>query len=120
MKLFFFPVNTISISPCPLRSANLCLTAPRDGKLNLLLYLFPLPRRGASNSEPPKHNQLSGLQWQRMQNADKTLQRFLFFFVMKREKTIWFDTLGGLFSLLWLGKRELFIAFSEGKVDYTQ
>lgn len=46
---------------------------PGEGKLNLLLYLFPLLRRGISNSEPPKHNQLSELQWQRMQNADKTL-----------------------------------------------
>lgn len=55
---------------------NLCLTLPREGKLNLLLYLFPLPRRSISNSEPPKHNQLSELQWQRMQNADKTLQTF--------------------------------------------
>lgn len=39
---------------------------------------------------------------------------------MKREKTIWFDTLGEVFPLLWLGKRELFIAFSEEKVDYSR
>lgn len=46
---------------------------PWEGKLNLLLYLFPLLKHSISNSEPPKHNQLSELQWQRMQNADKTL-----------------------------------------------
>lgn len=67
------PYNLISIYLYSLRSQNLCLTVPCEGKLNLLLYLFPLRRHSISNSEPPKHNQLSELQWQRMQNADKTL-----------------------------------------------
>lgn len=48
------------------------------------------------------------------------LCRLSLFFVMKREKTIWLDSLEGVFPLLWLGKRELFIAISEGKVDYSQ
>lgn len=106
------PYNPISIYLYSLRSQNLCLTVPCEGKLNLLLYLFPLRRHSISNSEPPKHNQLSELQWQRMQNADKTLQTF--FFLMKREKTIWFNTPGEFFSVS-PGKRELFIASSKEK-----
>lgn len=112
----FSPYNVISISPCPLRSVNLCLPMPGEGKLNLLLYLFPLLRRSISNSEPPKHNQLSELQWQRMQNADKTLETFFFCNEERKDDLVRYP--GGLFFSL--GKRELFIAFSQGKVDYSQ
>lgn len=106
MKLF--PYNIISISQHPLGSENLCLSVPWEGKLNLLLYLFPLQRCSISNSEPPKHNQLSELPWQRMRNADKTVQTGFFFsfflFLMKREKTILFNALGEFFPVTLLKK----------------